>query len=147
MTARLGGKTGGRRRGSIDREERKVLTDRMAGDLMSVYRKLGGAEWLLQFAEKNPKEFIQFGLSRLWPAPQKSDDEPSVGSTYNTQVNIGDLTDRQAAIRVSFALARGLYGDPSIAPIDVTPLHEPVAEIVPRQADADLEERRKELLS
>lgn len=122
MTARA--KTGGRRRGSIDREERKVITDRMAADLVFCYAKLGGRDWLLSYAEANPKEFIQFGLSRLWPAPQKSDDEPNGGDTYNT-VNFNDMSDMEIGRRVAFALAKGLHAQQQLEqqsePIDVTP--------------------------
>ncbi len=120
-------KTGGRKRGSIDREARKVLTDRMAGDLMTVYGRLGGVDWLLEFAKANPAEFIKSGLSRLWPAPQK--DEESGGSTYNTQVNIGDTF--EAARRVAFLLNSAMHPDPSVVvEQDITPVLE---RVVPEQ--------------
>lgn len=120
MTARIGApKTGGRRRGSLDKGERQVVTAEMAGDLLAVYKKLGGVKWLLKFAQDNPKEFLQQGLSRLMPAPQK--DEPDV--VQNNQFNIGNLSETEAAIRVAFALSKAIYPDPSrVPPIDITPV-------------------------
>ncbi|MCE6980745.1 hypothetical protein EI534_25900 [Pseudomonas frederiksbergensis] len=112
MTARIGApKTGGRKRGSIDREARKLLTDKMSSDLMFVYSKLGGRAWLLEFAEKNPVEFIRQGLSRLWPSPQKDD---SADIQINQQFNIDNLSEREAAVRVAFALSKAIHGDPAI---------------------------------
>lgn len=120
MTARIGApKTGGRRRGSLDKGERQVVTAEMAGDLLAVYKKLGGVKWLLKFAQDNPKEFLQQGLSRLMPAPQK--DEPDV--VQNNRFNIGNLSETEAAIRVAFALSKAIYPDPSrVPPIDITPV-------------------------
>lgn len=113
MTARIGApKTGGRRRGSLDKGERQLVTAEMAGDILAVYKKLGGVKWLLKFAQDNPKEFLQQGLSRLFPAPQK-DDEP--GGTYN-QFNFNQNDTVEAARRVAFVLASGMHGDPSLAP-------------------------------
>ncbi|MHC8382662.1 hypothetical protein [Pseudomonas sp. LB3P14] len=127
MTARIGApKTGGRKRGSIDREARKLLTDKMSADLMFVYSKLGGRAWLLEFAEKNPGEFIRQGLSRLWPAPQKDDEPGEPGGTY-TQINF-DSNPTEVARRVAFILARGMHDDPSVAVRDIS------AEVTPQRA-------------
>lgn len=114
MTARIGGKTGGRRRGGLDRGERQIVASEYANDLHAVYKKLGGVKWLLEYAKNNPKEFIQFGLSRLWPAPQKDDPD----TVNNTQINIGDMSEFECARRVAFALAKSVYPDPSLAPIE-----------------------------
>jgi hypothetical protein len=114
MTARIGApKTGGHRRGSLDKGERQLVTAEMAADLLTVYKKLGGVKWLLEFARANPAEFLLQGLNRLLPAAPK-DDEP--GDTYNTQVNF--LSEIEAALRVSFMLAKAVYSDPSLAPIE-----------------------------
>lgn len=111
MTARIGApKTGGRRRGSLDRGERQLVTAEMAGDILAVYKKLGGVKWLLEFAKANPGEFLRQGLSRLFPAAPK--DEADI--QLNQQFNIGNLTDRDAAMRVAFALNSAMHGDPSI---------------------------------
>lgn len=107
-------KTGGRVKGkSIDKGERQLVTSRMAGDIMAVYESLGGIEWLLKFAQANPKEFIQQGLSRMFPAPQRGDD-PDV--QVNTQVNIGNMSDFEAAQRVAFALAKATYEQEQLPP-------------------------------
>ena len=110
----------GRQKGSLDAGQRKLITSQMAGDLMEVYERLGGVDWLLSFAKKNPSEFIRSGLSRLWPAPAK-DDEP--GTVNNLQVNIAGMTDREIACRVAYALNAGLHPNPALAVVhDDTPL-------------------------
>lgn len=115
MTARIGApKTGGRRRGSLDKGERQLVTAEMAGDLLTVYKKLGGVKWLLKFAEDNPAEFLRQGLSRLFPAPAKSDDEP--GDTYN-QFNFNHQDTFEIGRRVAFALNAGLYAQQELAPV------------------------------
>src|SRR3990167_8355554 len=94
----------GRKKGSIDRDQRRLLTDRMAGDLMAVYEQLGGVKWLLQFAKKTPVEFLRQGLSRLMPAPQKDDDTMAVN-----QLNIGRPSELEAATRIAYVLSLGLH--------------------------------------
>lgn len=132
-------KTGGRVKGkSIDRGERQLVTSQMAGDIMAVYEQLGGAEWLLKFAKANPKEFIQQGLSRLFPAAQRDADDPGV--QVNTQVNIG--SDFDAARRIAFALAKATHEQeqqlpPAIEAVRVTssrPAPEPEPETSPQEA-------------
>ncbi|KZN16199.1 MULTISPECIES: hypothetical protein [Pseudomonas] len=123
-------KTGGRKRGSIDREERKVLTDKMAGDLMWCYQRLGGRDWLLKFAQDKPEEFLRQGLSRLFPAPQK-DDEPS--GTYNTQINVNNMTAVEAGMRVAYALNLGIQAQRELAPVAERVPEQPV-DISPQEA-------------
>jgi hypothetical protein len=102
----------------------------MAGDLMTVYKRLGGVKWLLKFAEDNPAEFLRQGLSRLFPAAPK-DDEPS-GGTYNTQINF-DSNPIECARRVAFLLATGLHEDPSrITPVET--VEGAVESVTPQQA-------------
>lgn len=113
MTTRV--KTGGRKRGSIDREERKILTDEMAADLVWCYAKMGGRTWLLEYAKTNPKEFIQFGLSRLWPAPQKDGDGD--GFTQNNQINFNSQDTFEVSRRIAFALSLGLELAAPAAPV------------------------------
>jgi len=122
MTARIGSpKTGGRRKGSLDKNARQLITGEMAADLLAVYKKLGGVKWLLKFAEDNPAEFLRQGLSRLFPAPQK--DDPDVVNN-NTQVNFNHLDTLEAARRVAFALNAGIHaqGEQALEPalIEVT---------------------------
>lgn len=107
MTARTGQpKTGGRRKGSLDKGERQLISDGLAGDLLAVYKKLGGVKWLLEFAKANPAEFIRQGLSRLLPAPQKEDPDAVNNNTQNNYYNLSPL---EAAKRVAFALNAGIH--------------------------------------
>lgn len=130
MTARIGApKTGGRRRGSLDKGERQLVTAEMASDLLTVYKKLGGVKWLLEFAKNNPSEFIRSGLSRLWPAPQKDDADFVQNNQFNIEAN-----PLEAARRIAFVLALGAHSDNSLAPIDITP--ETVEPVTPRRPDA-----------
>lgn len=116
MTARIGSaKTGGRRKGSLDKGARAIVTSEMANDLLLVYQKLGGVRWLLKFAEDNPAEFLRQGLSRLFPAPQKDD-----ADVVQNNFNISNLTERDAAVRVAFALSKAIYES---EPIDVSPAY------------------------
>jgi len=123
MTARTGQpKTGGRRKGSIDKAERQLISDGMAADLLAVYKKLGGVKWLLEFARANPKEFISQGLSRLLPPHQKAPEEDCDGR--NVQNNyFNNLTPLEAAQRVAFALSLGAVAlEKQAVPIE----HQPV---------------------
>jgi hypothetical protein len=124
MTARIGGKTGGRRRGSLDKGERQLVTSEMAGDILAVYKKLGGVKWLLKFAQDKPEEFLRQGLSRLFPAAPRDDAE---GFTQNNQFNIGDLSTRDAACRVAFLLNSSMHPDPSLV-VERAPVAERVAD-------------------
>jgi hypothetical protein len=114
-------KTGGRVKNSIDREKRKLLTDRMAADLMYCYETLGGREWLLTFARDQPAEFLRQGLSRLFPAPQR-DDADQISQSLT--INAGDLSDFEAAKRIAFALAKAAHmlDDTVVRTIEPEPL-------------------------
>lgn len=90
---------------SLDKGERQLVTSRLAGDLTAVYEALGGVEWLLKFAQANPKEFIQQGLSRLFPAPQRDDAD----FVQHNQFNFDSRDTLEAARRVAFALNAGIY--------------------------------------
>lgn len=131
----------GRKRGSLDKSQRLLLTDCMAADIWRTYKRLG-PDWLFTIAKERPDLFINQCLSRLLPPALKSD-EPDI--QINQQFHSG-MSELESARRVAFALAKAIYPDPSLAPVDVTPLREPVAEVVPRQAERELEERRRELL-
>lgn len=98
-------RTGGRKKGTLDKARRFQLTERMARDILATYRKLGGQEFLLKFAQENPKEFVQQCLGRLMPAPYKEDPDLQV----NTQVNLGNLSDFEVAQRIAFTLNKGVH--------------------------------------
>lgn len=110
-------KTGGRLPGgkSLDRGERMLVTAQMAGDILSVYQRLGGADFLWRWAKENQTAFVSNVLQKLMPAAPKDDD---VGNTYNTQIN-NYADERGAALRVAFALSSALHSDPSV--VDATP--------------------------
>lgn len=131
MVGRLPGtpKTGGRRRGTLDREQRKLLTDRMAHDLMWCYQKLGGRQFLLKFATEQPAEFLRQGLSRLFPAPQKEDPDAAQYNQFN-QYNLGNLNEREVATRIAFALSLGLQDQQE----QVIEAREPYSAISPQEA-------------
>lgn len=116
----------GRKRGSLDKQARTLISERLAFDVIATYKKLG-PNWLLELAKTRPDLFVNQLLARLLPAPQKSDDEPN-GSTYNTQFNIGNMGEMEAARRVAFALAKAVYPDPAV---EHEPLEQPVAERMP----------------
>lgn len=118
MAARIGGKTGGRRRGSLDRGERLVISEKLAGDILKTYKRLG-PDWLFKVAQDRPDLFINQCLSRLLPPIFKEDGGEA--GTYNTQINIGNLTEREIASRVAFALSKAIYDDPSVV-IDHAPM-------------------------
>jgi hypothetical protein len=127
-----GVKTGGRRPGSLDKNARQLVTAEMAGDILAVYKKLGGVKWLLKFAQDKPEEFLRQGLSRLFPAAPK-DDEPG---TYNTQINIGDLSTRDAAARVAFLLNSAMHPDPALV-VERDPVAERVEQPMTPQRACD----------
>src|SRR3990167_4054176 len=92
----------GRKRGSIDREQRKLLTDKMAADIMKVYKRLG-PDWLFEVAKERPDLFLNQCLSRMFPAPIKEDPDVQI----NTQFNMGN-DPTEVARRIAFALSLGL---------------------------------------
>lgn len=57
--------TGGRQPGA-----KNVITEKVKGDLLAVYRQLGGRRWLLAYARDNPDEFVKH-LMRLLPPPRE----------------------------------------------------------------------------
>ncbi|MFT5314852.1 MAG: hypothetical protein ACI9UK_000677 [Candidatus Krumholzibacteriia bacterium] len=118
-------KTGGRRRGSIDREQRKLLTDQMAGDLLATYKALGGRRWLLQFAKDQPGEFLRQGLSRLFPQPVKDDLDAD-----GLNISINAISDQEAAVRIAFVLSKGMQEPEPVAVQRVTPA-EPIQQPEP----------------
>ncbi|MNH42858.1 hypothetical protein D3C79_1046450 [compost metagenome] len=71
---------------------------------MTVFAMLGSTQAMYEWAEKNPTVFYTQILSRLMPAPQKDDPDVQV----NTQVNVGHLSDIEIAMRIAFALNKGL---------------------------------------
>lgn len=107
---------GPRQLASLDKDARQRASAVLAGNILSTFERLGGADDMLKWAADNRTVFYTQILSRLMPAHQKGDDEPS-GSTFNTQVNVSNMDDRDAALRIAFALAKGMHGNPTLAPV------------------------------
>lgn len=101
----------GRKKGSLDKSARLLITETMAGDILKVYKRLG-PDWLFEVAKTRPDLFINQCLSRLLPPAFKDGADVEL---YQ-QVNIGDMSNMEAARRVAFALAAATYPDPSLAP-------------------------------
>lgn len=98
-------KSGGRVAGkSLDRHQRQLVSSELAGSIMTVFAMLGSTQAMYEWAEKNQTVFYTQILSRLMPAPQK--DDPDV--VQNTQINVGHLSDIEIAMRIAFALNKGL---------------------------------------
>lgn len=106
-------KTGGRQKGSLDRQQRQLITEQMAFDVLAVYRGLGGAIWLMEFAKANPGQFVQQCLSRLLPAAPKEDTDVQVN-----MLSVGNISDLDAAMRIAFALNKGLELQKEQQPIE-----------------------------
>lgn len=102
-------KTGGRKKGSLDRQARTLITEELAGDILATYRQLGGQTFLLEWAQANKTEFVRQCLTRLMPAPPK--DEPD--TVNNTLINVGTLDDMAIARRIAFALSKAIHGEES----------------------------------
>lgn len=107
-----GPKYGGRKKGSLDKNERLLINSEIAHDILATYRKLGGPKFLLAWAQENPTEFIRQCWARLAPAFPK--DGADIQVTSNTQFNIDSLgqpgmpAELEAARRIAFALSLGL---------------------------------------
>src|SRR3990167_5593047 len=91
----------GRKRGSLDREARQLLSGKMAAAIWKTYRELGEG-WLTQLARDKPELFCSIFLQRLLPPALKdpADDSPLVNLNFS-----GDPT--EAARRIAYALAAG----------------------------------------
>lgn len=105
-------KTGGRVKKSLDKQQRQLVSAELAHSILATFEMLGGTAAMVEWAADNKTVFYTQILSRLMPAPQKDDPD----NVYNTQVNIGDMSNMEAARRVAFALAAATYPDPSLAP-------------------------------
>lgn len=128
-------KTGGRLRKSLDKGERQLVSAELAGSILTTFERLGGVDDMLSWASANRTVFYTQVLSRLFPAPQKDDPDVQV----NTQVNIGNMSDFEAAQRIAFALAKAAYeqeqATPAIEAVRVTSARaEPVIEPVEQPA-------------
>ncbi|UVJ46208.1 hypothetical protein NVV94_12110 [Pseudomonas sp. LS1212] len=110
-------KSGGRVKGSLDKNQRQLIGGEIANDILAVYQAMGGAAFLLDYAKTKPEAFIRDCLSRLMP-PMARDD--AVDIQTNVQINID--TEFEAARRIAFALSKAAYARKDQEPaIDVQP--------------------------
>lgn len=90
----------GRRKGSVNKAQRQVLTDKLAHQIWQTFVRLG-PDWLYDLAQKRPDLFVGHFLSKFAPPAQKDgEDAPLVALNFN-----GDTV--EAARRIAFALAAG----------------------------------------
>lgn len=119
------------KRGALTKAQRLALTETLAADILKVYKGLGGAKWLLEWARDNPTEFMKQGLARLLPPMPKdpADDSPLVNLNFS-----GDST--EVARRIAFALAKGAneLGQDAEVIAERKPYIELAREIDPRKA-------------
>ena len=109
----------GRKRGALDKQQRSVINAEIAKDILDVYNLLGGPQFLFKWAKENPSLFVNGPLARLMPAPPKEDAD---GNTFNTQINIDNMSDRECAMRIAYALAKAVNKDPSKAIEPIAPV-------------------------
>ncbi|NBA93454.1 hypothetical protein [Pseudomonas sp. R5(2019)] len=105
-------KTGGRKRGTLDKAERLLVTEIMAADILKVYKRLG-PDWLFNVAKERPDLFLNQCLSRLLPPPIREDADTV---QFNQQVNFTNLDHFEAARRIAFALNLGLHAQREFEP-------------------------------
>lgn len=71
-------------------------------DLVAVYQKLGGVEWLLKIAQEYPLEFLRQGWARL--APPFLKDSPDTVNQLSVNVQLDSLSELEKARRIAFVL-------------------------------------------
>lgn len=105
----------GRAKGSLDRQQRVLIGNELAADILNTYRLMTykgctGTMALLRWSEDNPTIFFTQILSRLFPAPQKDGEDTAPLINFNFS---GDEQALEAGRRVAFALAKAahLQGD------------------------------------
>lgn len=102
----------GRRKGGLDKNARLLITEAMAADILKVYKRLG-KDWLFKVAQERPDLFINQCLSRLLPPPIKEDPDVLIQQQFSSS----NLSDRDIAVRVAFALSKGVQAiEPPMTP-------------------------------
>lgn len=107
---------GGRKPGAKNKTKQET-SQAMLNDLIWCYEKLGGKNWLFNYAKNNPGDFIKQGLSRLFPVPyQEPADAAPAPTIYNNLTLLGRNDPnalRDAALQIAFALRVAVEDDPS----------------------------------
>jgi hypothetical protein len=104
----------------LDKSARLLISETMAADILKTYKRLG-KDWLFKVAQERPDLFINQCLSRLLPPAFKE----GADVEFNQQINVGQMSDFEAARRVAFALNLGIAAQQE---------QQVVAEVSPRQA-------------
>lgn len=124
-------KTGGRKVGSKNKLQ---VTEDMRRDILTAYKRLGGVAWLVKWAQANETEFVGKVLSHVLPAPVR--DEPAPTVTINQPLISADtLTDREAALRIAFALSSVAQRMEQGRTIEVEPVAPPPEPVKPTPAE------------
>lgn len=92
----------GRKKGSLDKGARTLVTAEMAADILNVYQMLGGVAFLHAWAVDNPSMFVNGPLARLMPPPPKGEEDAPL-----VNIQLGDTPSLDVARRVAFVLAAG----------------------------------------
>src|SRR3990167_11181292 len=98
----------GRKKGSLDKAARTLVTAEMAKDILDVYRMLGGVAFLHSWAVDNPSAFVNGPLARLMPAAPKADGDDG-DALINIQIGGGVDADIEIGRRIAFALAKAAH--------------------------------------
>lgn len=100
----------GRAKGSLDRQQRTLISNELAADILNTYRLMTykgatGAMALLKWSEDNPAIFYTQILSRLFPPPMKEAEDPLV----NIKIGEGVSGEIEMGRRIAFALAKAAH--------------------------------------
>lgn len=120
-------KQGGRQAGSRNKRE---VSEQFLNDLVWCYSKLGGRDWLLEYARTNPADFLRQGLSRLFPTPYTEPPDVPPPAPSNIYLNDPNAL-RGAALQIAFALRQGV----ELMEPERTIEHEPVTAAPPPEPD------------
>ena len=97
----------GRKKGSLDKAARTLVTAEMAKDILDVYRMLGGVAFLHSWAVDNPSAFVNGPLARLMPAAPKADGDDG-DALINIQIGGGVDADIAGHIHYIVAMTDGV---------------------------------------
>lgn len=78
--------------------ETAAMRESIRQDCLAVYQKLGGQDWLLKFAQENPKEFVSQVFPRIAPPLPKPEEVVGGPPPLNLNVNLFELGRRIAFI-------------------------------------------------
>lgn len=92
--------TGGRRPGTKNKTQ---INDEMRRKILLCFNRVGGVRWLENFAREFPETFASKILPYVLPPLPRSEEAPGVA------VQINQISDTEAAMRVAFLLNKSAY--------------------------------------